>query len=80
MLLSQNFCCRQKLVFLLWYSGIVGSKNFHVKTAKWKFLLSTIPEYQSKKKKNTESAGERICYLKKDCKLVHRDWMILNRN
>ena len=50
---------QQKIFFLLRYSGIVDSKKFHLKTTKWKFLLLTFPEYQSKKKisNNIESGG-----------------------
>ena len=52
--------CHSKSFFsYLRYSGIVDSKRFHLKTTKWKFLLSTFPEYQSKKKvSNNIASGE----------------------
>ena len=67
-LLSTKYCfltlifwdCHSKSFFsYLRYSGIVDSKKFHLKTTKWKFLLLTFPEYQSKKKisNNIESGG-----------------------
>ena len=78
-LLSTKYCfltltfwyCHSKSFFsYLRYSGIIDSKKFHLKTTKWKFLLSTFPEYQSKKKISnnieSEGGGRGFYYLKKD--------------
>ena len=52
-------CYSKSFLSYLKYSGIVDSKKFYLKTTKWKCLLSTFPEYQSKKKisNNIESGG-----------------------
>ena len=64
-LLSTKYCfltlifwgSHSKSIFsYLRYSGIVDSKRFHLKTTKWKFLLSTFPEYQSKKRSSSNIA------------------------
>ena len=76
-LLSTKYCfltfifwgCHSKSFFsYLRYSGIVDNKRFHLKATKWKYLLSTFPEYQSKKIISSDIAsegrGEGIYYLK----------------